>query len=141
MYGWRQVQAIRKVSKPLSGSQCGARLSSLSAPTYGFTLDKSSSFHPVGFYKVRSKISQLTTSWPLASSLKAQACGRLDVWRLLQSDEQRGQWKAANLVFILLLSVSAGHSNRQRSGKTVGQRLSWETQTCTYKLIKVCLSG
>lgn len=100
MYGRHQVQVIIQVSKPLSGSHSGARRSSLArslalslsqTDTHKHTHTKTT-FNPDtgiypgiipllftkrGFCKVRSKLSEptanykRTTSWPLASSLRA----------------------------------------------------------------------
>lgn len=104
MYGRHQVQVIIQVSKPLSGSHSGARRSPLSLSLslsqtdmhththqHNFQLqhrdlprDNSTSIHQERFYKVRSKTSEptanykRTTSWPLASSLRAQFGARLN---------------------------------------------------------------
>lgn len=135
MYGRHQVQVIIQVSKPLSGSHSGARRSSLSLSQtdmhththqHNFQLqhrdlprDNSTSIHQERFYKVRSKTSEptanykRTTSWPLASSLRAQFGARLN--GVLGSPKNfpirraARQWQAANLVFVQLLSVGRGY--------------------------------
>lgn len=136
MDGRHQVQVIIQVSKPLSGSHSGARRSSLALSLYvrqtdrhthtptqlqhrDLPRDNSTSIHQERFYKVRAKTSEptanykRTTSWPLASSLRVQLGARLN--GLLGSPKNflirraARQWRAANLVFVRLLSVGRGH--------------------------------